>query len=137
MRPRAIFPAVSLAVTLLGCGQSHLERFVLPDEVLDFSTLFGTNCAGCHGQDGRNGAARPLNDPIFLALIGKDKLQAVIAKGVPGTSMPAFAVERGGSLTPKQVSILADQIETSWLHQQDSSAGLKLPPYTAQDALGG
>src|SRR6266566_291295 len=103
--------AVSLtcgfAIVLLGCG-SHAEQYVLPDEVTDFSALYASNCAGCHGQDGRSGAARPLNDPLYLAVIGKEKLRDVIAKGVPQTAMPAFATDAGGTLTNQQVNILAD-----------------------------
>ena len=83
------FPAC-IAVVLLGCGH-RTEQYVLPDQITDFATLFGSNCAGCHGRDGHSGPARPLNDPLFLALIGKEKLRDTIAKGVKGTPMPAFA----------------------------------------------
>jgi len=48
-------------------------------------------------------------------------------------AMSAFAEEHGGSLTAKQVSILADQIEVRWMGQQVSAAGLTLPTYSAQD----
>ena len=106
-----------LAILLLGCGH-RTEQYVLPDQVTDFSALYGSNCAGCHGRDGRFGAARPLNDPLFLALIGKEKLRDVIAKGVPGTAMPAFAQNAGGTLTDQQITILADQIEERWSRPQ-------------------
>jgi mono/diheme cytochrome c family protein len=69
---------VAPAILLLGCGHK-VEQFVFPDQVTDFTALYGSNCAGCHGRDGRLGAARPLNDPVFLAVIGKDKLRDVIA----------------------------------------------------------
>jgi mono/diheme cytochrome c family protein len=39
---------------------------VLPDQVMNFGTLYKDNCAGCHGQNGRQGAARPLNDGFIL-----------------------------------------------------------------------
>jgi cytochrome c oxidase cbb3-type subunit 3 len=92
--------------------------------------LFGSNCAGCHGPDGRSGAARPLNDPLFLALIGKDTLRDVIAKGVKGTAMPAFAQNAGGALTDQQVTILADQMEARWSRPRDY-VGAALPSYNA------
>jgi cytochrome c oxidase cbb3-type subunit 3 len=117
-----------LAVVLLGCG-NQTEQFILPDQVTDFSALFESNCAGCHGRDGHFGAARPLNDPLYLALIGKAKLQEVIAKGVHGTAMPAFAQNAGGALTDQQISILADQIEARWSRPRDS-VGVDLPPYS-------
>jgi cytochrome c oxidase cbb3-type subunit 3 len=118
-----------IAMVLVGCGH-RTEQYILPDQIVDFSALFGSNCAGCHGPDGRSGAARPLNDPLFLALIGKDTLRNVIAKGVPGTAMPAFAQSAGGGLTDLQVTILADQMQTRWSRPQDF-VGVALPAYSA------
>jgi len=117
------------AILLLGCG-NRVEQFVLPDQVTDFNTLYENNCRGCHGRDGRWGAARPLNDPVFLAVIGKQALRDVIAKGVPKTAMPAFAQNAGGGLTDRQITILADQIEERWSRPRDFAAG-DLPPYRA------
>ncbi len=116
-------------VMLVACG-NRPEQYALPDQVMDFGILYKDNCAGCHGQNGRHGAARPLNDPLYLALAGKGKLRNVIAKGVPRTSMPAFAINAGGTLTDQQVAILADQIEARW-SQPREFAGVALPPYSA------
>jgi len=129
MKCRAVWLPASLAIVLLGCGR-RVEQYILPDQVTDFSALYGSNCAGCHGQDGRSGAARPLNDPLYLALIGKEKLRDVIARGVPQTAMPAFAQAAGGTLTDQQITILADQIEARWSRPQDF-ARVALPPYSA------
>jgi len=118
-----------LAIVLLGCGH-RTEQFTLPDQITDFSALCESNCAGCHGRNGRSGAARPLNDPVYLALIGKDRLRDVIAKGVPRTAMPAFAQNAGGRLTDQQLTILADQIETRWSRPREF-VGVALPPYSA------
>ena len=123
------------AVVLLGCGH-RTEQYILPDQITDFPVLFAGNCAGCHGPDGRSGAARPLNDPLLLALFGKDlmgkeKLRDVIAKGVPGTAMPPFAQNAGGTLTDQQVGILADQMQARWSRPQDF-AGVALPAYSAE-----
>lgn len=117
------------AIFLLGCG-GHVEQYTLPDQVTDFTALFEGHCAGCHGHDGRLGAGRPLNDPVFLAVIGKQKLREVIANGVPKTAMPAFAKNAGGDLTDQQMSILADQIDQRWSRPQDFAA-VALPPYSA------
>ena len=57
---------------------------------MDFAELYGQSCAGCHGTDGRLGAARPLNDPVYLALVPQDRLRVIIAQGVPGTAMPGL-----------------------------------------------
>lgn len=117
------------AVLMIGCG-NRVEQYVLPDDVSDFTALYQNNCAGCHGRDGRFGAARPLNDPVFLAVIGKPKLKDVIANGVPRTAMPAFAQNGGGGLTDRQIAILADQMEQRWSRPLDLSA-VALPPYSA------
>ena len=45
------------------------DRPVRSDQVIDFATLYGRNCAGCHGADGKFGPAPPLNDPLFLAIV--------------------------------------------------------------------
>jgi len=125
-------PCVLLApaVLLLGCGHK-VEQFVFPDQVADFTALYQNNCAGCHGPDGRFGAARPLNDPVFLAVIDKVQLRNVIANGIPKTAMPAFAKNAGGGLTDQQITILADQIAESWSRPQDF-AGVALPSYSAE-----
>jgi mono/diheme cytochrome c family protein len=117
------------AILLFGCGD-RIEQYTLPDQVTNFAALYGNNCAGCHGHDGRLGAARPLNDPVFLAVIGKQKLRGIIANGVPKTAMPAFAKNAGGELTDQQITILADQIDQRWSQPRDFSA-VALPPYSA------
>jgi cytochrome c oxidase cbb3-type subunit 3 len=129
MKRHAIWLPAGLAILLLGCS-NRPEQFILPDQVSDFSALYESNCAGCHGRDGHFGAARPLNDPLFLALIGKEKLRDVIAKGVTGTAMPAFAQNAGGALTDQQITILASQIEEYWSRSQAFIA-VALPPYSA------
>jgi len=118
---------VALALLLIGCG-SRTEQFILPDQVVDFASLYESNCAGCHGRDGRSGAARPLNDPLFLAVIARQTLRDVIANGVARTAMPAFALNAGGTLTDQQIGILADQMEAHWSRPGFMSE-VDLPPY--------
>jgi mono/diheme cytochrome c family protein len=120
---------VASAILLLGCGHK-VEQFVFPDQITDFTALYGRNCAGCHGRDGRLGAARPLNDPVFLAVIGKDKLRDTIANGVPRTAMPAFAKNAGGGLTDQQITMLANQMNAQWSRPQEFVA-VALPSYSA------
>jgi cytochrome c oxidase cbb3-type subunit 3 len=117
------------AMFLAGCGD-RVEQYILPDQVSDFAALYKNNCAGCHGGEGRLGAARPLNDPVFLAVIGPQKLKDVIAHGVPSTAMPAFAQNAGGGLTDQQIAIVADQMETRWSRPQDF-LNAAVPPYSA------
>src|SRR5205809_7639296 len=89
-------------------------RELAPTEVMAFETLYKRNCAGCHGQAGRLGAARSLNDPVYLALVSADRLRAIIGEGVPGTSMPAFRAAAGGDLTDAQIDALVTGMLTHW-----------------------
>jgi mono/diheme cytochrome c family protein len=129
MKPHLLGWPIAFTVVLLGCGHRP-EQYLAPDEVTDFAALYGSNCAACHGLDGRSGGARPLNDSLFLELIGKDRLREVIAKGVPHTAMPPFADKEGGTLTDRQVAILADGMGSRWSHAGEP-AGTVLPAYSA------
>lgn len=106
----------------------------LPDQITDFNVLFSNNCSGCHGVNGKNGPGRPLNDPLYLALIPKDVLQQTIENGRPGTAMPPWAHSQGGPLTPKQISVVVDGIER-WAKPVDLH-GASLPPYSGGDKTG-
>jgi cytochrome c oxidase cbb3-type subunit III len=85
-----------------------------PSEISDFRTLYAENCAACHGSDGRGGAAIALADPVYLAIADQDTMRKVIANGVPGTSMPAFAQSAGGMLTDKQIDVITSGIRSRW-----------------------
>jgi mono/diheme cytochrome c family protein len=103
---------------------------VRPDEVLDFPTLYKQNCAACHGENGKNGAAISLANPVYLAVAGEETLQQVVAKGVPGKLMPPFAKGAGGMLTDAQVKALAHGIVQQW-GTPDLLTGQNPPPYLA------
>jgi cytochrome c oxidase cbb3-type subunit III len=104
------------------------ERWMAPGQVTDFTQLYAQNCAGCHGADGRLGAARPLHDPLYLALAGTDVVRQVIAHGVPGTAMPAFAEHDGGGLTDAQIDILVTGMHSRW-GRPEAVQEVALPPY--------
>ena len=109
------------------------EDSELPENVMDFQTLYTDNCSGCHGLDGKNGPGRPLNNPLYLALVPKDILQQVIENGRPGTAMPPWARSQGGPLYPKQVNVLVDGIEQRWGRPMNLPG---LPPYSAENQTG-
>jgi len=113
---------------------TEAQRPVLSTQVTDFHELYGRFCAGCHGRDGQLGAARPLHDPLYLALLRKDPMRQIIAQGVPGTIMPAFAIRSGGGLTDQQIDILVDEMQTRWGRPQ-AFTGVTLPPYSLEDAV--
>lgn len=121
---------IAWAVVLSGCGHRP-ERYIAPGDVTDFAALYRNNCAACHGPDGRSGGARPLNDSLYLALIGTDRLREVIAKGVPHTAMPPFAERNGGGLTDRQIAIIADEMEARWSRREELT-GVVLPAYSAE-----
>jgi mono/diheme cytochrome c family protein len=107
----------SLAIT--GCENIHGRpgpgpEVVRPEEVVDFPTLYKQNCAACHGENGRDGAAISLANPVYIAVAGDTHLREVIAKGVPGKLMPPFAKSSGSMLTDGQVTVLAQGIQKQW-----------------------
>jgi mono/diheme cytochrome c family protein len=110
------------------------EKAVRPEDVKDFQTLFDTNCRGCHGANGLGGAAPPLNDPLFLAIIPEAELRTVIGGGRKGTLMPAFARAHGGTLTDEQVEILVKNLHdpVEWTKAKPDK---QVPDYLLADAL--
>lgn len=85
-----------------------------PSEISDFKTLYAENCAACHGTEGRGGAAIALSDPVYLAIVDEPSMRKVIANGVRGTSMSAFAQSAGGMLTDKQIDVITREIRSRW-----------------------
>jgi mono/diheme cytochrome c family protein len=118
-----------LVLALAGCdfpGRPDPDKRPVPaDQVVDFLPLFQTNCSGCHGADGTQGPAPPLNDPLFLSIIPDAELERVIAQGRKGTSMAAFAHEHGGTLKPEQVKALVSGLKSTW----KGPVALKPPAY--------
>lgn len=115
---------------------SEEERWIAPAQIVDFDQLYGQNCAGCHGADGRLGAARPLNDPLYLSLVSTDNLRQVVKQGMPSTTMPAFSRQFGGSLTDAQVDLMVDQMRMRW-GRPDEFKDVMLPPYSVQETAAG
>jgi len=109
------------------------SAFVSPDQIADFSLLYSQNCAGCHGADGKGGAAIALADPVFLAVADDTVIRRTAASGVPGTPMPAFAQGGGGMLTDKQIDALVRGIR-SWAKL--GALGDQIPPSYAAQAPG-
>ncbi len=128
-----ILAAAGLA--LAGCSRipgrpGPGPEVVRPDEVLDFSTLYKSNCAACHGENGKNGAAIALANPVYLAVAGEDTLREITGKGVAGKLMPPFAKSAGGMLTDQQINVLAHGMMQEW-SKPDLFAGMSLPSYTS------
>jgi cytochrome c oxidase cbb3-type subunit III len=103
----------------------------VPSEISDFNTLYTENCAGCHGVEGRGGAAIALADPVYLAIADEGAMRKIIANGVRGTSMPAFAQRAGGMLTDKQIDVITSQIRSRW-SRPEILDGANPPSYAAK-----
>jgi cytochrome c oxidase cbb3-type subunit 3 len=107
------------AILFSGCGAPHGQpgkgsEVLAPNEILEFGTLYAENCAACHGAEGRGGAAIALANPVYLAIAGDAAIRRVIANGVRGTAMPAFAESAGGMLTDAQIDVITKGIRSRW-----------------------
>ena len=125
-----------LGAMLFGCASPHGQprrgsETLAPNEVLDFATLYGENCAGCHGVEGKGGAAIALADPVYLAIADETVIRKVVAKGIPGTAMPAFAESAGGMLTDKQINVITGEMRSRW-NQRGILDAANPPSYTAK-----
>ncbi|HWZ57910.1 MAG TPA: c-type cytochrome [Gemmatimonadaceae bacterium] len=124
---RLPWQAVACAAALTACEQLPgrpvgTDPATAPATVAKFDELYGANCAGCHGADGRHGAAQSLNDPAYLAIESDSALHSVTANGVSGTLMPAFSRNAGGTLSDAEVTAIVHGIRTTW-GKGDAAAG--------------
>ena len=106
---------------------------IVPSEILDFDTLYEQNCSGCHGSQGKGGAAIPLGDSVYLAIADDAIVRRATADGISGTSMPAFAERAGGMLTDKQIEAIVRGIRQRWA-QPDILRGANPPPYSSSES---
>jgi mono/diheme cytochrome c family protein len=105
---------LALALSLAGCKvrsdllspPSSGAEVVDPRGIVDFSKLYASNCAGCHGTSGQGGAAIGLASAGYLWLVDDTDLRQVIEHGRANTAMPAFAQSAGGMLSDAQVGAL-------------------------------
>jgi cytochrome c oxidase cbb3-type subunit 3 len=76
-------------------------------------SLFGQNCAFCHGREGGGGDGGPdlMHSELVASDVRGNKIGAVVLTGRPATGMPAF------KLSPQEISELA-----AFLHAQKIKA---------------
>jgi cytochrome c oxidase cbb3-type subunit 3 len=123
-------------VLLSSCSTPHGQprsgsETPAPSDVSEFSTLYAQNCAGCHGAQGKGGAAIALADPVYLGIVDQPTIRRVIAGGVRRTSMPPFAQSAGGMLTDKQIDVIASGMLSRW-GRNGTLAGANTPSYVAK-----
>jgi len=131
------FAAVLLSLLLSACSSPHGQpqensEPVAPSRILEFATLYAENCAGCHGAEGRGGAALALANPVYLAIIDEPSMRKIIANGAHGTSMPAFAQNAGGMLTDEQIDVISNGIFSRWA-KKGILDSIDKPSYTARN----
>ena len=127
-----------LSLLLSGCSSPHGQpqgdsEAIAPSQVSDFSSLYSQNCAGCHGAQGRGGAAIALANPVYLDIVDESSMRKVIANGIRGTSMSAFAQSAGGMLTDKQIDVITNGILSNW-SRKGILDGSNPPSYAANTA---
>jgi len=138
IRTLSALAVLSLVIMLAACSTLNREpqtdpEPVAPSQVLDFSNLYAQNCAGCHGAEGRGGASIGLANPLYLAIVDETKMRNIVANGVRGTSMPAFAHGAGGLLTQEQINAITSGMFSRWGRKVILDGG-NPPSYAAKDA---
>jgi cytochrome c oxidase cbb3-type subunit III len=128
----AVLPLVLLSACSIPNGQPQKGSVVVaPNQVVDFATLYAQNCAGCHGAEGRGGASIALANPVYLAIADESAVHKVVANGVRGTSMPAFAQSAGGLLTDEQINVITSGMFSRW-GRKGILDGANAPSYAAK-----
>jgi mono/diheme cytochrome c family protein len=77
----------------------------------------------------KDSPAIALANPVYWSIASDDTIRRVIASGVRGSLMPAFAKSAGGTLTDQQIQILVREMRTHWAKVKLSGA----PPYAATE----
>ena len=125
----ALLSTVSCGTRGTAPGRPRADSQVIPPtRIMDFSFLYERNCAGCHGSDGKGGAANGLADPVYLAIADDATIRRITTGGVHGTSMPAFSQHSGGMLTDDQINVIVGGIRSRWA-KSDTLHGVDPPPY--------
>jgi len=88
------------------CAECH----AIPAKGKSGKDLYEAVCSMCH--DPSNIHKKIAVDRETLALIPFSILKKNISDGLPGTSMPGFAVKHGGPLTKKQIQSLLKYLES-------------------------
>jgi len=131
---RTMGPLLLLACILVaGCdsapGRARTEAEA-PNSRLDFAAVYKQNCSGCHGENGQQGPAIDLANPVYEAIVDDATIRRIIVNGQPGTLMPAFGHSAGGLLTDAQIDTLVHGMREQWL-KPGALSGQSAPPYTS------
>jgi mono/diheme cytochrome c family protein len=115
--------ALSLVLIQPGRAQEGDDNGILDQG----AQLFIENCAICHGFDGqgRIGAKLAKDWPSIQPNL---RIKSVISNGVPGSLMPAWSQENGGSLTDPEIDAIVEYI-LNWQTGNFPIVPLPLEPF--------
>ncbi len=136
-----IWKASLLSAALLLAGTTGCKRLLngpasiheiepRPDQIADFGTLYGENCASCHGADGKNAASFGFNNPIYFGIASDAIVHKWTTNGGPGGLNPAFGQSAGGLLTDDQINVIVRGMRQRWA-KPAMLVGKTLPSYAA------
>ena len=94
-------------------------------------SLYGMNCAACHGDRGEGGIGPSLNAPSFLGIASDAFFAETIVNGRPNTAMPTWR-----ELDSRQVSDLISYIR-SWQPRRNDPDAVLANLETAKTRAGG
>jgi mono/diheme cytochrome c family protein len=128
--------ALALALTgLLIYAIQEPQRIVqaqaaqLQRDLDEAMTLYAQNCTVCHGVAGEGIGATPALDNPALRSSDAMALTKIISRGLYGTTMPAWHVDDGGTLSDYQIATLVSLIQSGdWQATQDRVVNLGLTP---------
>jgi mono/diheme cytochrome c family protein len=88
--------------------EPSLRRAAKHSQTISYTAIgeqtFAASCAQCHGKGANGGGSAPtLDSKEFLKSTSDAQIAALVAGGVPGTEMPAWSLDYGGTLTAEQV----------------------------------
>ena len=98
MRLRVAIAAAAIAVAELAIGAQSLDRDHGQYDRADIEAgqrLYGPQCQVCHGATGDGVPGIDLRLGRFRRAVSDEDIARTISTGVPGTGMPAFALQPG------------------------------------------
>ena len=104
-----------------------VNPFNSPEDRQEGARIFVSQCASCHGKDGRGGQGTPdMTTGVFKRASSDEGLVRVITKGVPGTNMPGFGLSsrQNWQVVAFIRSLAADRAEESKAGSVDRGAQL-------------
>lgn len=89
-------------------------------------SIWGFNCASCHGLAGEGGVGPALNSKEFLQIASDRQIETFVSVGVPGSEMGAYSQDFAGPLTNAQIKAVVTFIR-SWEEDAPSNPNWRNP----------